>query len=341
MSLYSIEPFFEPSFSTPPMPPVTAAAPVTTLSRAEIAELIAARLAAYESRVETLKGETQDALSSALRAIQTVSAPKVMAVKLPDMPPRKLTKEAHPKLPEILVTLKAVKPNVLLTGPRGSGKTTLAEQIAESLGLAFGSLTVTAGASETWLYGRPNAGNYQPSRFVELYENGGVFLLDEIDAADPNWLLALNTALENGHFYNPISGKTLKRHPDFFVVAASNTNMRGASTEYSGRSSQDSAAVERFFPVRIDYNEDLERRLFDKALVEKFHEARGNLAAARSIETLSTRSIETYSKAIAAGLPFETAFKALTFGWSESALRTSNLEKLLKPETEKSEEIPF
>lgn len=41
---------------------------------------------------------------------------------------------------------------------------------------------------------------------MEFYEEGGVFLLDEVDAADANVLLVINQALANGHL--PVPNRT-------------------------------------------------------------------------------------------------------------------------------------
>jgi len=59
-------------------------------------------------------------------------------------------------------------------------------------------------------------------RFVQVYENGGVFLLDEIDAADANVMVAINAALANGVLANP-NGKVHVRHDKCFILAAANT----------------------------------------------------------------------------------------------------------------------
>lgn len=64
---------------------------------------------------------------------------------------------------------------MLLIGPAGCGKTTLAQQIADGLGLRFGMISLAAGISESALVGRFV---YVPASFVDFYENGGLFLLD-------------------------------------------------------------------------------------------------------------------------------------------------------------------
>ena len=169
--------------------------------------------------------------------------------------------------------LASIRQNVLLTGPSGSGKTWLAAKIAEALDLPFGSLSCTAGVTESqltgWLLPVGDSGRfaYVPSPFVTAYENGGVYLLDEIDASDENLLVLINAALANGHFTLPqrFENPTVKRHPDFVCIAAANTLGLGESMVYTGRNVLDGATLDRFRAgvVEVDYSEEVESRLVD------------------------------------------------------------------------------
>ena len=90
-----------------------------------------------------------------------------------------------------LCDLAMSRKNILMVGPAGSGKTFLGKQISEALDLDYASQSCSAGISESVFTGRllPLGKNgtfeYVESDFVRIYENGGVFLLDEIDASDP------------------------------------------------------------------------------------------------------------------------------------------------------------
>lgn len=322
----------EPSvFTLPPVPPTG----VPGLTRAEIeaivseetAVAVAAKLAGLEERTARTLADERAKLERLAAEVRTAGAPRVMGVKFPgDAVPRKLSKEMNPALPAVLNMLKGIRPNVLLVGPKGSGKTTLAEQVAESFGAEYAALTVTAGASETWLLGRIIGGEYVTSKFCDLYERGGVFLLDELDRADANFACMLNTCLENGHFYNPVAGRTMKRHSEFYVVACANTNMRGQSPGYAGASRQDQALVERFFATAIGYDRALEKKLVtDVALLEAAWEAREALEAINSTEAISTRAILTLERALGIGLPMEAALYSVTLGWAPAALQAADL----------------
>ena len=76
----------------------------------------------------------------------------VLEVKINDREPQKLTAHAAPFLERMIVNAK-LGLNTLLVGPAGCGKTFAASQLAEVMELTFGHLNLTAGASETWLFG--------------------------------------------------------------------------------------------------------------------------------------------------------------------------------------------
>lgn len=161
----------------------------------------------------------------------------------------------HKILPDVLLTLKAGI-NVYLVGPAGSGKTTLAIQLAKALEVPFhfnGALD-----SEYKLTGFVDAnGKYVRTSFREAYEHGGLYLFDEIDASAASALLAFNAALENGHSDFPDG--CIKMHKDFYCIAAANTYGTGADRVYIGRNQLDGAFLDRFAFIEMDYDEKLER----------------------------------------------------------------------------------
>ena len=262
---------------------------------------------------------------------------KVMHIRIGDTHPKKLTNEAHELLPKLIATCK-LGFNPLLVGPKGCGKTTLAAQLAEALGLRFGHIGLTAGASETWLFGRQTSQGFQEAQFSNFYENGGVFLLDEIDAADANLMLALNTSLANGKFYNPILSKEIERHNDFICIAAANTFGLGGNAEYTGRNRLDGATLDRFPIFTLDYNEKLEKQLCDnEALFKKLVKARKELQEKNSIYTISTRQIERISRLIKAGFSEIDAINTMAASFPKGLAEEIGLFS----STKNSEEIPF
>lgn len=199
--------------------------------------------------------------------------PRPIEVRLADQRVVALSDRTHRQFEELLGLVQEGHRNLLMVGPAGTGKTTLAKHVAKALDLDFAFLSLSAGVTETHLFGRilPQADGswgYQTSRFIEVYENGGVFLLDEIDAADSNVMVAINAALANGVLANPVNGKLHHRHADCYIVAAANTYGLGGDTMYVGRNQLDAATLDRFVmaTVYVDYDTDLERDMVKAVL---------------------------------------------------------------------------
>lgn len=212
--------------------------------------------------------------------------------------------------------------NSLLVGPAGCGKTTGARQLAESLNLQFGSVCLTAGASETWLFGRQTPNGFTEGSFSKIYREGGVFLADEMDAADANLLLSINTALANGIMFNPISGETIERHKDFVFIGAANTFGKGADHVYTGRSRLDGATLDRFIVIEVDYDQDYEKQICpDKNIFAFLTKTRQYLRENEYEEFLSTRWFDYVFKMWNSGVSFSEIRKSMKSNWCDEAQR--------------------
>lgn len=102
-------------------------------------------------------------------------------------------------------------------------------------------------------------GRIVSTEFRKAYENGGLFLFDEIDASYPQAVLAFNAALANDYMDFP--DKRVQRHKDFYCIAAANTYGQGADRQYIGRNQLDAASLDRFVFLDWKYDENLERDL--------------------------------------------------------------------------------
>lgn len=164
---------------------------------------------------------------------------------------------SHKTFPKLIKVLSQ-HINVYLVGPAGSGKTYAAKKCAEALQVPF--YFTGAIANEYKLTGFKNAqGEYVPTEFRKAYENGGVFLFDEIDASFPQAVLAFNAALANDFMDFP--DKQVKKHKDFYCIAAANTIGQGADRQYVGRNQLDAASLDRFVFIDWEYDENLETAL--------------------------------------------------------------------------------
>lgn len=263
--------------------------------------------------------------------------PRSLVVQVSGHEPVELNERTHPALAEIL-ELFALRKNVFMPGPAGCGKTHLAAQVAKAFGLRFAAISCTAGMSESQLVGRlvprgkSGAFEFVGTEFLDCYENGGVFLFDEIDAADPNVLLIVNSALANGHMTVPSRPEkpTATRHPDFRCIAAANTFGRGADRQYVGRSQLDESTLDRFRigTVPLDYDRELEAELWRVRTggqfideLESLWSIRVNMTANRLERVLSTRFLLDAADVITAGKPLDYVLSKLFAGWREDEIR--------------------
>ena len=158
---------------------------------------------------------------------------------------------------DALLRIAQLRLHSYLVGPMGSGKTSACKFIAESLGLPHAQKSVGLQTTEMDLLGyRDSGGTYQTTDLRRCYENGGVFLLDEVDAGNPQVLVVLNSLLANGECSFPDG--MVKKHPDFVLLAGANTYGLGGDRQYVGRCQLDASTLDRFVYLSWDYDTNIE-----------------------------------------------------------------------------------
>ena len=233
----------------------------------------------------------------------------------------------HPAFDKVLKLVSAGL-HPLLIGPAGCGKTKLAADVAKALKLSFSSISGSAGASESQLIGRlmPTGEGgrfeYHCSPFVKQYEEGGAFLFDEMDAFDPNMVLVVNQALSNGGFFVEARHEKpfVKRHEASILIGAANTWGNGADMIYVGRNQLDGSTLDRFYPVFMDYDRDIEAEYAPSNVCNWVWSIREKASQARLRRIISTRMIQKMGAAIDAGLSFSEVKSDLLNGWSKDEL---------------------
>jgi MoxR-like ATPase len=219
--------------------------------------------------------------------------PQVHEIKIEKFT-HKIQGVVHEKFDTVLQLVGADIP-VFLTGAAGTGKNVICKQVAEALGLEF--YFSNAVTQEYKLTGFIDAnGTFHETQFFKAFTEGGLFMLDEIDASIPEVLIILNAAIANRYFDFP-TGR-FDAHENFRLIAAGNTFGTGADLEYTGRFQLDAASLDRFGIVEINYSEAIENALAagDKELTE-FIRAFRNATQAAGIKHLATyRAIERIKK---------------------------------------------
>lgn len=223
----------------------------------------------------------------------------------------------HNKL-EDLFTFCANNIPTLLVGPPGTGKSAAGQQVAEGFDVQFEAMSVGMQTSKSDILGFIAAtGEYIQTGFRRAFEEGGVFLMDEIDAGNSNVLIVLNTALSNDFCQFP--DKMVKRHADFKFIGTANTYGNGATQNFVGRNQLDAATLDRFAIIDWDIDPQLEKNLasaFENG--PKWHEVILNIRdyAGKNIESsiVSPRATLKGARLLDAGIKVDDVISATLLG---------------------------
>jgi hypothetical protein len=263
--------------------------------------------------------ETQKSIDALTRIIAE-SKPEVKHITLTGGDVRKIEGRTHFLFDKVLRVVDAgLSP--WITGSAGVGKTMLAEQIATALGLEYSPESFCSQSSKAEVKGyKDGHGLYQSVDFRKRFEDGGVYLLDEIDAANPNILLTLNSALSNGWMMFP-DGK-VKRHEKFVAIASANTYGNGATAEYVGRQVIDGSTLNRFVKFDMPIDEIMEAGIVNDLSVDAtggrtwldiVRKARANVVSSGLKVIISPRDSYHGAKLLNAGFTFQECVP-MTFG---------------------------
>lgn len=294
---------------------------IAEVARRAAAEVLAgAKVGVDKSEVRGIVADSVAPIMAAFRDEMTAAIadmrPQVTHITLPSKQVVQVAGRQHAEFGNVLKSV-AAGVHVYLVGAAGTGKSTIAENVAKALGVTFASKSVTAQTSEASLVGFVDAhGKTVRTPFRDVFEHGGVFLLDEVDNGNPNVLNVLNSALANGVMAFPDG--MVKRHENFVGMASANTYGNGATAEYVGRNPIDAAFLDRFAMVAIDLDEALEQSMLDsvgldaavaKRWLAAVRQSRENVAKYGLRVIVSPRATIDGAKLIKAGVDVETAYK--------------------------------
>lgn len=224
-------------------------------------------------KFKELGKEAQKVVSKELKDIvlKELKVPKKIELKI-GKEKKELKGLFHKSFEEILRYI-AADISMILVGPAGSGKTQIAVQCSEALGKEHYSISVNEHTSKTDFLGYTDAtGKIVKTNFRKCFEEGGVFIIDEIDAANPNILTIINSALSNG--FCPFPDGMIKRHEEFTCICTANTFGEGENAHYIGRNILDAATRDRFATIFVDYDKTIEKTLTSENIVSLAEELR-------------------------------------------------------------------
>ena len=255
---------------------------------------------------------------------------KIYIAQAPDGRPVKTEGKTH-KCFEKVAKCSQLRQNVLLVGPAGSGKTTLAGQVAEALGLRFGYISLSGGISENnltgWLLPIEAGGqfSYVPAQFVDFVENGGLYLLDDIGCAAPDVLAVLNAGLANRKMFLPqrTGNEALEFHKDFACIGA--TNQTHGDINYTAQERMSAEMLDRFCAstIKIDYDPSLEKKIINPDVLLWAKEIRLIIKRNKLERIMSTRAMIEFSRQA-------EAYQWNAKEWEESYFSTWTPEELDK-----------
>ena len=297
-------------------------------------------LSQYKDAQENILSIAQREISKAREQFKTIR------IKTGDKKPVKI-KEILCDQFEHILQLAQQRVNIMMIGPAGSGKTHIGSQVAKVLDLDFASQSCSAGMSESqltgWLLPIEDNGKFEyvQSEFIRIYENGGVFLFDEMDAADPNVMIFINQALANGQFSLPqrFKNPTVKKHRDFVAIAACNTFGGGADGMYHARNALDASTIDRFKigMVEIGYSAQVEDSLGNEEVTKFARNVRKVIKEHSLRRVMSTRVVIDGSKMMEGqDWSIGDVMKSYFLDWSteEKKLYENYMEKLKNAEPE-------
>lgn len=290
-------PAARPEEKPAPAEPAPAPAKVEAPAAASPVDALGALAGLFAGIENNVTAKVMQQVNAAITDIIAKQAPRRVehVISLPDGTENTVKDQIlHPKFDTVLKKI-AMGDAVYMYGPAGSGKNILAQQVAKALGLDFYYCSTIT--QEYKLEGFIDAGGvYHETELYRAFKNGGLFMLDEMDASCPEALIILNNALEQGYFTFPCG--VVKAHENFRCIAAGNTCGHGATVEFNGRMKIDEATLNRFSIEFMGYDERIELACAgdDSELVEFIHELRKASQKAGMYLVLGYRNIKRVAK---------------------------------------------
>lgn len=193
---------------------------------------------------------------------------------------------------------------VYLYGTPGTGKTEIIIKLADKLGKEIVTQSVSPLATKGEFFGfmSIDGKSYVRTVFREAYENGKIFLLDEMDLLSPSLSPVLNQSLSQNWLTFPDG--IVKKHKDFLFVGTGNTSGKGSREGFAGRQPLDNSFIDRFLSIEWFLDEQLERdispnyafTMLVQEIRKKSVELGINLQVTMRSSILGGKALQTYTE---------------------------------------------
>ena len=234
----------------------------------------------------------------------------------------------HKRIKEACLKVSA-NVNTMLYGAPGCGKTFLARQTAEALGLDYAYISCNGGTTPEDLFGRllPTGEGakfeWHDSPLTRIVENGGLFLWDELDALPADMLFTCQMLLSDRALTIPsrIHKPQIIAHKDFRAMATCNSLGNGGGAGMQ-REIQDSAAFDRWKAGRIEceYDLDVERAISHPAVFAWAVEIREQIVTKKIQKLMTTRNMADFTALADAGETRADWEKAYFLDWTRDEM---------------------
>lgn len=145
----------------------------------------------------------------------------------------------------LLAKLLSLNLPVLVWGPRGTGKSFVAEKLAEAMGYQPILVECNRDMSSHTLTGYHWGEQFIQGMLYPLLKNGGFVIFDELDRLSAGTSVALNSLLAGGLF-TFANRETVRKSPDFHILGLANTQLTGGTESYRSAERQDLAFIDRW-----------------------------------------------------------------------------------------------
>lgn len=209
-----------------------------------------------DRRPDQTVGEPTSASFEALAVLESTDHPQVPELSQEHYHQRTVAGDRTDV--EIVTKALSLGMNVVLKGPPGVGKSYLAKYLCAQTNRPLYRITLSETTYREDLLGHlhllSSAEGSTETRWIDgpltrAAREGGVLLLDEINAADANTVAALNAVMEQRETRSltiPQTGETIEPHEEFRVIATANPG-------YQGTYELNDAFEDRFRHVKLDY----------------------------------------------------------------------------------------